>query len=95
MAVEVRAGERDSAQAARRQRPLTIVFPFAGGAVGGSHISAVKLVKGLDRAEFRPLVLLHRSEGPVLDLLAAEGIGFELAPTPEYLDPATGDRLRR
>jgi glycosyltransferase involved in cell wall biosynthesis len=74
---------------------LTIAFPFAGGAVGGSHISAVKLLKGLDRARFNPLVLVHRSIGPTIDLLESEGIAHEPAPLSEFFDPAAPDRLQQ
>lgn len=73
------------ASALRKRRPVRVCFPFAGGAVGGSHISAVILIKALDVREFVPLVLLHRSEGPVVDLLRTAGVAFELAPQPEFL----------
>lgn len=60
--------------------PAIVCFPFAGGLVGGSHMSALGLVAQLDRRRFAPLVLLHRAEGPLLDLLRARGIAFEVAP---------------
>jgi len=93
--VEVTAGMSTLFAAAGDTAPVTIVFPFMGGAVGGSHISAVKLIKGLDRREFRPLVVLHRCEGPTIALLEAEGIAYEPAPSPECFDPAAGGRIHQ
>ena len=58
-----------------------VAFPFAGDLVGGSHVSAAHLIHRLDRARYEPLVLLHRADGPVAELLAAEGIPFEPAPS--------------
>lgn len=75
-------------------RPVTIAFPFAGGIVGGSHISAIKLIKGLDPLEFKPLVILHRCEGPTAELLRAEGIPFEAAPI-DCFDLSAPGRLRQ
>lgn len=76
-------------------RPLTICFPFAGGAIGGSHVSAVKLITALDRTEFAPLVLLHSSSGAVADYLRSQDVDFEPAPTPEFLTPGAGGGIRR
>ncbi|MDJ0858246.1 MAG: glycosyltransferase family 4 protein [Dinoroseobacter sp.] len=43
---------------------LRILFPFVGGkTVGGSHISALKLVAGLDRDRFDPAIVLHDLDG--------------------------------
>lgn len=75
-------------------QPVTIAFPFMGGIVGGSHISAIKLIKGLDPREFKPLVILHRCEGPTVELLRAEGIAFEAAPI-DCIDLSSPGRLRQ
>lgn len=41
-----------------------ILFPFIGGnTVGGSHISALKLIAGLDRSRFSPTILVHDLDG--------------------------------
>ncbi|GGE14465.1 glycosyl transferase [Polymorphobacter glacialis] len=61
-------------------RPLTILFPFVGGLVGGSHISAAMLIESLDRAEFRPLVLIHGDGGAVAEMLTGRGLAFEAGP---------------
>lgn len=73
--------------------PVIICFPFAGGLVGGSHISAVKLIQSLDPRQFTPLVLLHREEGPVVDLLHDNGVAYELAPVASHLMAGKGSRL--
>jgi glycosyltransferase involved in cell wall biosynthesis len=89
-----------SMAAARRTAParrakVTIAFPFAGGAIGGSHISAVKLIKGLDRSEFDPIVMLHRCMGPTVELFQSEGIAYQQAPSLDYFDPAAPARWRQ
>lgn len=65
-------------------KKFRICFPFAGGPVGGSHVSAIKLIQRLDVATFEPIVVLHRGEGPVADLLHQENVRFEAAPTTTY-----------
>jgi glycosyltransferase involved in cell wall biosynthesis len=66
-----------------------ICFPFSGGLVGGSHLSALKLIETLDRTQFKPLVLLHQDEGPLAELLRAEGLEPEVAPMPWFLRPGS------
>jgi glycosyltransferase involved in cell wall biosynthesis len=98
IATSLKDGTRSSDESLHRpglagERRLTIAFPFAGGAVGGSHISAVKLIKSLNDAEFDPIVLLHRCTGPTIDLLESQGIAYEQAPCPDFFDPASANRL--
>ena len=69
--------------------PVTVAFPFVGGFVGGSHLSAAKLIQPLDRRRYQPLVLLHRPDGPVADLFCDAGIAFEPAPSERILDGAS------
>ena len=45
-----------------------VCFPFVGNLVGGSHISALGLIKRLDPARYRPLVLVQHREGEIADL---------------------------
>ncbi|NWK98780.1 hypothetical protein DM806_24580 [Sphingobium lactosutens] len=61
-----------------------VCFPFAGGLIGGSHISALQLIQGLNHTQFEPVVLLHSLDGPLPDFLANAGIAFERAPIPRY-----------
>lgn len=48
--------------------------------VGGSHVSALGLIRSLDPTRYEPLVLVHGDEGPLGELLRAEGIKAEPAP---------------
>jgi glycosyltransferase involved in cell wall biosynthesis len=57
-----------------------VCFPFVGDRVGGSHISALKLIEAMDRTRFKPLVAVHDPEGPAARLFADHGIAFEAAP---------------
>ena len=75
----------------RPAKPVIVAFPFVGGFVGGSHLSAAKLIQNLDRGRYQPLVVLHRPEGQVADLLRDGGIAFEPAPSERFLD---GSSLR-
>lgn len=56
-------------------RKLRICFPFADREreVGGSHISAMTLIKGLDRNRFDPQVVLQGEEGKVGSLAVSAG----------------------
>jgi len=71
-----------------RERTV-ICFPFAGGIIGGSHVSAIELIRSLDRTRYEPLVLVHSDEGPLSELLRAKGINAELAP----IDALSGNGL--
>lgn len=75
---------------------LTICYPFVGDSIGGSHKSALALIGNLDRRRFRPVIVLHRSNGPLAEFLKAEDIPFEPMPLgdlsgerPSVLDIAT------
>lgn len=70
-----------------------VCFPFVGDVLAGSHISALGLVKNLPSTGFRPLVVLHKPEGPLAELLRREKIAFVTAPmadTPERMSPRNG-----
>jgi glycosyltransferase involved in cell wall biosynthesis len=79
-------------------RAVTVAFPFQGGVIGGSHISALRLIQNLDRNHFRPLVMLHEGEGPVAELFRAEGLDFTTLPAGPPLRarirPGIADLLR-
>lgn len=72
------------------REPAVICFPFAGGIVGGSHISACRLICSLDRRRYRPLVVVHHVGGQVDQLLEREGIAFEAAPVAAHFGRAPG-----
>lgn len=62
-------------------QPVKVLFPFAGDTVlGGSHISAMQLAAGLDRARYRPLVLLHFRDGVVGDHARSLGLDCQVLP---------------
>lgn len=56
--------------------PLKICFPFSDGLVGGSHISAITMLRELDSAQFAPEILLSGPPGDLSRMLDAEGIGY-------------------
>ena len=66
--------------------PPIVCFPFAGDLAGGSHLSAAKLLQHLDWARYQPLVVLHRTEGEVAELLRAAGVAFEPAPHEGFVE---------
>jgi glycosyltransferase involved in cell wall biosynthesis len=72
--------------AGSKSDPITVCFPFIGDKLGGSHVSALGLIKGLDRSRFTPLVVLHETQGPVADFFRREGVQFEAAPVKNSLE---------
>ena len=56
--------------------PVPVAFPFIGDAVGGSHISALNLLRHVDPERFRPEVLVDIGDGPVADLFRKEDVPF-------------------
>lgn len=69
-----------AAAADRPCEPATICFPFSGGLVGGSQLSALELIRSLDRSRFEPLVVMHGREGQLGALFRQQGIQVEPAP---------------
>lgn len=60
--------------------PRIVCYPFVGDLCGGSHISALHLIKRLDPLRYRPLVLLNQPEGEVAEVLRREQVPFTPAP---------------
>ena len=60
-----------------------VCFPFVGDSVGGSHMSALLLIQGLDRSRYEPLIVVHE-EGPLAEHLRVRDIPFTLFPLPVY-----------
>ena len=77
---------RESTDAA----PVRICFPFGGGAVGGSHISATKLIQQLDKSRFSPLIVLHYGSGQLADFLRSEGLEFVTLPETRFFGSSAG-----
>jgi glycosyltransferase involved in cell wall biosynthesis len=63
-----------------RHIPKTVLFPFLGDEVGGSHVSAIGLIRNLDRARWKPIVALNECEGPLSALLTSSGVDYVAAP---------------
>lgn len=68
--------------------PPVVCFPFIGDRVGGSHISALKLIQALNRDRFTPLVVVHARNGPAEQLFADHKIATAAVP-PLHPDAAT------
>lgn len=70
-----------------RSRRIRIAFPFIGSELGGSHISAVGLISGLDTEKFTPIIVLHK-RGLILEkFLTARSLPFLVAPQVDILSP--------
>jgi glycosyltransferase involved in cell wall biosynthesis len=74
--------------------PLRICFPFSGETVGGSHISALLLIRHLERSRFEPLVVVHEPAGPLARLLREQGVACEALPVRSYPTGFRRDVLR-
>jgi glycosyltransferase involved in cell wall biosynthesis len=66
---------------------IKVCFPFIGDEVGGSHISALKLVSNLDRKKINPLIVLHQNEGILADYIRRQGMDFVGLPKLEIMAP--------
>ena len=69
-----------------------VLFPFVGDTVGGSHISALELVRALDASRFEPVVAVHR-EGKLRSFLEGRRMAAERAPK-LGLDPFSGNWMQ-
>jgi glycosyltransferase involved in cell wall biosynthesis len=70
----------------------TVCFPFIGDYIGGSHLSALGLIRNLDRQRFTPLVVLHHPDGPVAEIFRQENVQFEVAPIQNNTRHGSGHR---
>ena len=50
--------------------PITICYPMAGDSLGGSHHSLRGLLDGLDKQQFRPLMILEKPDGRLAEYFA-------------------------
>ena len=57
-------------------RNIRVGFPFVGGEVGGSHVSALKLIRGLDRDRITPIIFLHDKSGPLAEYIRECGLDY-------------------
>lgn len=70
---------------------MKVLYPFIGDTVGGSHVSAILLIRHLERNVVQPQVLLHQ-EGLLAERLRQDDIPFKCARLPFF--SSTGGRLR-
>lgn len=70
-----------------------IGIPFTGERVGGSHMSTLLLLQGLDPSAFEPVVIVH-GEGEVAAYLRRRSIPFVVEPL-DAIDSWNGSALRR
>ena len=63
--------------------PVVVCFPFVGDRLGGSSISALNLIRHLDRQRYEPLILMHKVDGAAAKLFEDEQLPFEPAPIGE------------
>jgi glycosyltransferase involved in cell wall biosynthesis len=54
---------------------MTVLFPFAGDTIGGSHIATISLIKKLRTRGFDTKIILHEN-GPLAQHLKEEGLEF-------------------
>lgn len=57
--------------------PVRILYPMAGDTVGGSHLSTIDIIRGLDPVKFQAHVVLHHAGGPLAGILRKKGLSFE------------------
>lgn len=75
-------------QPPRQTAPKRILFPFVGGdVVGGSHRSALKLIEGLDRDRFTPVIALHGGDGALGQMIRARGLDYTRIDRPGIIAP--------
>lgn len=60
--------------------PITVCFPFAGDVVGGSHFSALGLIKALDQSRVKPVILPQRPDGAISAFFREAGLTIDAAP---------------
>lgn len=65
-----------------------ILYPFVGGAtIGGSHVSALKLICALDLTRYDPVIVLHREAGALGDFITDMGLDYTVVTTPPIIAP--------
>ena len=62
---------------------VCVCFPFVGDSLGGSHMSALLLIEGLEGSGYEPVIVVHE-EGPLTDHLMERQIPSELLPLSTY-----------
>jgi glycosyltransferase involved in cell wall biosynthesis len=58
----------------------SVLFPFVGDSLGGSHVSALTLIDALPALGIQPVVGLHQTDGLLAAHLESRGTPFETLP---------------
>lgn len=67
---------------------IRIFYPFVGGAtIGGSHVSALGLIRNLDFERYEPIIALHREAGALGAYISDMGLPYEVLETPRIIAP--------
>lgn len=61
-----------------------VAFPFSASTFGGSHVSALTLMKALPPLRFRAVAIVH-GDGPICDHLEQSGIEWVRTTLPHYV----------
>lgn len=64
--------------------PPLVCYPFVGDTIGGSHLSAITLIRNLPADSVRPLIVLHQ-DGPLAEHLRELGLAYRLLPLPRLV----------
>jgi len=70
-----------------------VAFPFVGDSIGGSHVSAALLMRGLIAQGFSPVAVVH-AEGPLTEWLSSQGIETLQAGLPYFAAGGAGAAVR-
>lgn len=70
-------------------QPIRVCYPFVGDSIGGSHVSALKLIARLDRRLVDPLIVLHEPENDLARQIQKMGLEFVGLSKLELLAPAS------
>ena len=69
-------------------KKIRILYPFVGGAtIGGSHVSALGLIRNLDPDRYEPVIALHREGGALGAYISDMGLSYEVLETPRIIAP--------
>lgn len=61
----------------------TVCYPFVGDTLGGSHLSTLALICGLDASRWEPVIVVHE-EGPLTQYLRRQQMSFRVLPLRAY-----------
>ncbi len=86
------SADSEAAAFSARNERKTILFFDHTASLGGGEVALFNLVQGLDRARFRPLVILG-SEGPLLNKLREAGIETRILPIADDVVQTRKDTL--